>query len=393
MAEPENQTAQEPVQPSAEQSVPAEEAAPTGKTKAERKTPAPRRRRGIAAVVLLALIAVGGGGYLGYRLELQTVPQIQSNRAAIASLVDAVQSIQESEKRQTAQQHSETQELQSQLQHQSDQLGELDSRLTASNAEFDEKLNAVIESASAIFQNHASRPDDWELDDVSLLLLIGAKQLQLTGDPTVVLPVWKTVADQVGRVSDPQLLIVRAQLNREIELLKTMQTVDLGSISTRLLELIDTIGKLPIRTQLPVLPADTPAHTMDESDSEPATAIGATLDAVWLDVKSLIRIRRISDTAALPINPNLHDDLVQHLKLSLAAAQMAALREQSEVYRANLEFVKTVIDDQFDVEASSVTQFSLALDDLLSSPLVAQVPDLSGSYQLLQEILNRPPIE
>ena len=359
--------------------------------------PSKKSGRGTAIIAtfatVFALVALGGAGYVAYRMEVQKLPQIESEINRIEEIATAVRSIQQSDNQFAEQLTSATKDLQSQIQSQSDRVNELETVLKQSDAEFGEKLDAIIESTSSLYQNFDQLPSDWELNDVSLLLLMGAKQLQLTGDPEVVLPVWQAAVEQVGRVSDPQLLVVRTQLNKEIELLETMDVVELGTISAQLMKLSNALDDLPIRTQLQELSVEPSESGADEDIEQEQTDAPSTLNAIWLDLKSLIRVKKISEDAPLPLNPNLKSELVQHLKLSLAAAQLAALREETGVYQANLEFVKGAVEDQFNVGDASVGIFIATLDDLLIMPLTAELPDISGSYDLLQEILDQQSAE
>ena len=358
-------------------------------------SPKPLKKSGRGAAIfasfatLFALAALGGSGYVVYRMEVQKLPQIESEINRIEEIAAAVQSIQQGDDQFAEQLSSATKDLQSQIQSQSDRVNELETVLKQSNTEFGEKLDAIIESTSSLYQNLNQLPSDWELNDVSLLLLMGAKQLQLTRNPEVVLPVWHAAVEQVGRVSDPQLLVVRTQLNKEIELLETVDVVELGTISAQLMKLSDALDDLPVRTQLQELSVEPSESGTDEDIEQEQADAPSTLDAIWLDLKSLIRVKKISEDAPLPLNPNLKNELVQHLKLSLAAAQLAALREETSVYRVNLEFVRDVVKDQFNVGDVSVGIFIATLDDLLLMPLTAELPDISGSYNLLQEILDQ----
>ncbi len=362
-------------------------------------SPKPPKKSGRGAAIfatfatVFALAALGGAGYVFYRMEVQKLPQIESEINRIEEIAAVVQSIQQSDDQFAEQLSSATKDLQSQIQSQADRVNELETVLMQSNTEFGEKLDAIIESTSSLYQNLDQLPSDWELNDVSLLLLMGAKQLQLTGDPEVVLPVWQAAVEQVGRVSDPQLLVVRTQLNKEIELLETMDVVELGAISAQLMKLSNALDDLPIRTELQELSVEPSESGVDEDIEHEQVDAPSTLNAIWLDLKSLVRVKKISEDAPLPLNPNLKNELVQHLKLSLAAAQLAALREETSVFRANLEFVKNVVKDQFNVGDVSVGIFIATLDDLLLLPLTAELPDISGSYNLLQEILDQQSAE
>ena len=246
-------------------------------------SPKPSEKSGRGAAIfatfatVFALVALGGAGYVAYRMEVQKLPQIESEINRIEEIAVAVQSIQQSDDQFAEQLSSATKDLQSQIQSQSDRVNELETVLKQSDTEFGEKLDAIIESTSALYQNFDQLPSDWELNDVSLLLLMGAKQLQLTGDPEVVLPVWQAAVEQVGRVSDPQLLVVRTQLNKEIELLETMDVVELEAISAQLMKLSNDLDDLPIRTQLQELSVEPSESGADEDIEQEQADAPSTL--------------------------------------------------------------------------------------------------------------------
>ncbi len=347
-------------------------------------------RGGVIFAVLLSLIALGGTAYVGYRLELQVTPQSVSDREQLAAVATDLKGLQEAESVRAEMRDSEAENLKSQLDSQAAELRELETRVAQSNADFTEKIDALIESTSLLYQNLDQRSADWRLEDIALLLLIGAKQLQLTGNAQAVLPIWQVAIERLKQKPDPQLLVVRTQLDDEIELLKNMRAIDVGAISARLLQLIHTIDQLPIRTRLSDPPAEVSDGDVEQSELSDGTSVSGTLDAVWSDLKSLVRVQKIRDPSTLPLNPNLRNYFAEHLKVSLFAAQTAAIRGQSHVYQSNLEYVEGALETFFDVEAPAVVDFSAALADLSQIPVVAKTPEISGSYKLLQEILDRP---
>lgn len=348
-------------------------------------------RGGIVFAVILGLLAVAGIAYLGYRVELQTVPGIATERARVTQLGTDLESIQLRDDERWNQQISEVQELRGRLAQQAEQIASLNAQFEQSNTEQLEKINTLVESMSSVYQNLDQRQDDWELNDVALLLLIGAKQLQVTGSPAAVLPVWQLASEQVARSADPQLLVVRAQLGKEIELLQSMEVVDIGRISNGLLGLIGSIDNLPLRTGLLQSAQRSSQAVEDQTEDLDSSGVRATFDEIWQDLKSLVRVKKVTDPSSLPLNPHIRNDLLERLKLSLSAAQIAALKGHGEVYQANLTYVMAALNEYFDGEHVAVIEYSEQLRDLARLSVVSSTPDVTVSYSLLQEILKRPP--
>ncbi len=356
-------------------------------------SPARRRsgRGGVIFAVLIGIVAIAGTAYLGYRVELETVPGIDTELAKVTQFGTDLESIQQRSEEHWSQQAATVEVLRVQLTQQAEQIASLNAQLAHSNSEQSEKIDALVESMSAVYQNLDQRADDWELNDVALLLLIGAKQLQVTGDPEAVLPVWQLASDQVARSADPQLLVVRAQLGKEIELLQSMESVEIDRISSGLLELIGGIDSLPLRSGLLQTAMQSDAPGDDQAENSEASGVRGTLDEIWTDLKSLVRVKKVTDPSSLPLNPHIRSDLLERLKLSLSAAQIAALKGQSEVYQANLAYVSGALNQYFDREQVAVMEYSESLRDLSRLPIVASTPDVTVSYSLLQEIVKRPP--
>lgn len=361
-------------------------------TKNKQVPPRPRRG-GVVFAILLSLTAIGSVAYLGYRLEFQLVPQLESDRQQIFASTEEMTVLRETDDSLTERLQSHVESLQSLLDQQTSEVGALSAQLKKSNSEFAEKINAVIESTSAIQDNSGQRPKDWQIDDIALLLLIGTKQLQLTHDPTAVLPIWNAADQQIGRSTDPQMLIVRTRIGDEIEKLKAMEVVDIESVSELLLKLVDQVESLPLRTQLTDSSRDLGQGVEEPADQPNSSDESSDIVALWTDLKSLVRVQKIDDTSTLPLNPNLAGEMTQQLKTSLLAAQIAALQGQTRIYQANLEYVQSVLGRYFDTEVDTAVEFADALDRLIHTPVIAQIPDVSGSYQLLQQILDRTPIE
>jgi len=349
---------------------------------------------GASAVgLLIALITVAGVVYLGYRVEFQTDPAIALQQNRVTTLEDAFESIQSHDSEQINEQVAALQALRTRLDQQAVDIDALSTQLAQSITEQSGKIAELVEKSSSISENLNQRADDWELNDVALLLLIGAKQLELTRNPAAVLPVWQLVSTQISQQSDPQLLVVRAQLNKEIELLQSMKPADVAGISRQLLELIATLEELPLRVKMSQPLSDAGQITAQSPEGSALSTVQATIDAVWRDLKSLVQVKKVTETSSLPLNPHLRDAFLERLKLSLASAQIAALRGETEAYQANLAFMIDSVNQYFDIEDLVVIEYLSALTTLSQMPVNATLPDMAQSHALLQEVIRHQPVD
>ena len=341
------------------------------------------KRIGICFVILLVLIAIASTAYLGYRLELTFIPRQLASQQQLDVAIADIGAMRSKVESQVEILESQQQQLDLLLQQQTQQAAQMNALASRSDEKLTEKIDAVTESVSAIYQKIDRQADDWRLGDLAFLLSLGEKQLQLTRNPAVALSVWQTVEQQLRRLADPQLLIVRTQVSEEIRLLEAIESVDVNAISSRLLDLVEQADALPVAKAM--------EQRLSDIDSDQTTADEVTSDgtwgSLWADLKSLVRVQKIEDSATLPLTPVLKNYWVEHIKVSLLGAQIAVVQGDSEVYQANLSYVRSALDKHFDAQAVSVAKFSQTLGSLIELPVVASLPAVDKSYRMLQEIL------
>ena len=98
---------------------------------------------------LLSLIAIGGAGYFGYRLELQVVPQLESDRNQSLLITEELTALEVASENRAEQMQKEVQALRAALDQQSSEVDSLGMQIERSSSDFAEKINAAIESASS----------------------------------------------------------------------------------------------------------------------------------------------------------------------------------------------------------------------------------------------------
>lgn len=110
---------------------------------------------------------------------------------------------------------------------------------------------------------------------------------------------------------------------------------------------------------------------------------------MWRDLLSLVRIRR-HDALDKPLLPPEQQYFIrENLRLMLYGAQRALLQGYVLTYQQNLKTASQWLNDYFDNHAQTVTAARSELDKLRATPVVTDLPDISGSLEALRRATGR----
>ena len=101
---------------------------------------------------------------------------------------------------------------------------------------------------------------------------------------------------------------------------------------------------------------------------------------------------RKSDAKAL-LAPNQDIYLRENIRLRLQIAILAVPRQQNELYKQSVETAASWVRSYFDTASEDVANFLKALDELAEQSIYVDVPDQLSSLSILDNILNKPPME
>ena len=336
--------------------------------------------------VVLSLAAICAAGYLFYRLEFHIGPQVDSQIQQIDSKLEHADAYGE----QIESLRQRNLELSEQIQELTSNSNKLGSTLRASDKETDRQIKDVIDSISSIYQNLDRKTEDWRLEEIAYLLVIGNQRLQIANDIDTALLIWPVVDQHLERQIDPRLLVVRQMVNEEVILLRQVQPVDITEMSIRLLGLANTVDSLPFKTVMAVPePQDEEtAPTAESHANEVDTGVNRVLSEIWVDLKSLVRVQKIQDSVPPVFRPEQQYYLRENVKLTLMGVNISLIQGEDELYQANLEYVQQSLDNYFSPTAQSVRNFASDIEMLAKMPVATEIPDVSGSLKLLQRILD-----
>jgi uroporphyrin-III C-methyltransferase len=106
------------------------------------------------------------------------------------------------------------------------------------------------------------------------------------------------------------------------------------------------------------------------------------------EVSNLVSIRRANDAQALLLTEDQAQELRATVRSRLLSAQLALLTRQTDIWRAELAEVETLLITRYDTEAIDTKAALRMVKTLVTKPLTVPLPTLADSLSAL-ELLDR----
>ncbi|MFT7652668.1 MAG: uroporphyrin-3 C-methyltransferase [Limisphaerales bacterium] len=317
------------------------------------------RGRGVAWFALLvALIALGGGGYLYYEVVYkQPIVQLEARLSAGNNLQQ--QELSNLKSTLTQQQDSVTQQL-------------AEARISQAQA-LAETEAGVLDSLQQTLLAAPPSQREWKLAEAEYLLRIGNHRVLMEQDTQGALTLFLAVDQILAELDDFALHQVRAVLADEIIALRQVPRQDLQGLYLRL---------EAIKGQLDQAVFKAPEYVAKQAAQDPEETVWTQLAT---QMKEFVRVRRVvGDEAVHPIlTPTEEQFLELNLRLALEQAQLAALKRQQVVYEQALENVRSWVDEHVDDSQGVLIS---EIDALLSFELAHPLPNVAASLQELNGV-------
>jgi uroporphyrin-3 C-methyltransferase len=265
---------------------------------------------------------------------------------------------------------------------------DLDSNMLRLKTQFDQNVNDIEQNQDDLNESIEKINTDLEkgvnqylVDEVSQLLRLANNSVLFGKDTKSAENALNLADQQLKTLSDPRYALVRVQINAEIEQLRSVKLVDVTAVSASLNEMREQISGLPLFNE----PDSNQLATQPLAVAEEVTW-RSELKKIWSDVLSSVQIQRVDQPPKPLLAPEQRYFLDQNIQLSLASASLALLQGEQAVYEHNLTTAKTWLMDYFDQKDEGVASVLKSLSALIDQPVSVTMPNITGSYQALQEI-------
>jgi uroporphyrin-3 C-methyltransferase len=255
--------------------------------------------------------------------------------------------------------------------------------LQARVGKLDEELQSVSQRVSTVAAIMGRSEQGWALAEVEYLLRIASQRLQLQRDTGTAEKALEAADARLRELADPHYLNVREQIAGDLEAVKAVPSVDIDGLSVTLSSAMERIDGLPV--------AGThyePATASDKNQTEAPTTAGSIDElgqVVWGSLSGLFRLREHDKPVGPMLSPEHEYFLRENLRLQLATARMALLRNDQAQYREALQTAGQWLREYFDMSDKGVAQMQSRLESMAATDIRPALPDISGSLRLLRQ--------
>ena len=335
-----------------------------GKTAEKPAKPTAQNHSGITwssvLALLLAVIALLLGGYLYQQLQKQLTAASQQHemQAAMTLQLAKVEQAVAASREKLTQEIAAREALQAQQQ----------------------ALTTAWENMAATLGRSSMA---WRLAEVEYLLSIANHRISLARDRSTALSILQSADERLRAIGDPRLMPVRQQIADEITALRAMGDPDITGMALRLGSLISQLADLPlIDTQRIASATQTASSTVAASWRE-------LPGVIWENIKRLVQVRRHQQPVEPLLPPREAWFLQQNLAVKLEQARLAALQQNTALFRQYLQEADAWIEQFYDQDTSAVNAARETLAQLAGVELAPTIADISGSLRSLREFLSQ----
>ena len=378
-SEPESKTEPEP-EPVSE---PEEPPKPAKKKAAEK----PKSKKGgrfvwVLLILVIGLFGIAGGlGYFTYT-GWQKAQQISiAQQASLQQLEQSLSQVQAKNQSLQSSLNSEKQAAQKQQSALASRLQVAEKRIIAQN----KRLQSMSSTSR----------DDWLLAEAEYLLKLANQRVLIEREAESAVGLLDEADAILRDMVDPDLFPLRKAIAQDLAALRLSKSIDVEGLYLSLLALAQQIDALPTRPE-PKLGAD----VAEDDTVDTSALLEANVDHWWS--VPFASFKRFVDTflnqikvtpheeSGRPVvlmQPQTHLYLKQNLRMQLERAQLALLREQQKIYSESLSQAAFWVREYFPKSEQTQT-FIGELQKLETEMVVKQLPDISGSWELLNTYIQ-----
>lgn len=339
--------------------------------------------------LLLALAVAGWNGYQwwleraeqdrGDNLQ-QTVSSVQAQQADLQRNLAALQSRvaaaeQDSDEAEWTAVRAELEALQARVSAAGVQAVDAQAQIDAAQAALlalQQRLDGIENSVAALAARQDTPGRRMEIAEVGQLLRLAEERLDLFGDVRSADAALAHADARLEAMDDPLYLPVRRRIAESRQALAAVPLPDVPALAASLSALQDSVAGLPFE---------------GEARREQALDPIEEDRGFWQRIKSaltpLVTVRRRVDEDSL-VSLEDRDFIRQGLWMQLESARLALMRGDAQAWQLSLHSVRDTLTERYDGRSARVADAVARVDELLATPLQAEMPDIGTAWAQLR---------
>ncbi|HHJ13440.1 MAG TPA: hypothetical protein ENJ79_03560 [Gammaproteobacteria bacterium] len=223
----------------------------------------------------------------------------------------------------------------------------------------------------------------WMLAEVAYLLRVASTSLSLRRDIETAREALLAADARLRELADPRVLPVREALARELNALREIPAADRSGIALALSDWERRVG------QLPVAGSDYHPPARDARGFDHTRTAGSWKElpgVIWSALKELFRVREHDQPVQPMLPPERAWFLRENLRLQLAAARLALLRDDPALWRDGLATARRWLEQRFDTSAPAVRALLADLETWQGLDIRPELPLPGAALERLRSL-------
>lgn len=321
--------------------------------------------RGLAFfATLLALIALGGSGYLFWQAQMWLKTQQQVENLQQQSFENSQQTINQLQSRVTS--------LQSELSQSRNQQNALNQTLL--------DLQARTQELGE------TQPNQWLAAEALYLVNLAERRLLIERDINTALQLLVAANTRLTAMNDPSVFALREAISKDVAALHAIKQPSTEAIYLALSGVVDQVSKLEFKdsyTPQKVIEEATPEVSSESSDWQHNLAISFER---FLNNFLRVKVRNVETGPQLPTDQQWY--VRSNITYQLLQAQHAALNGQQALYLDGVSKSQNWIAMYFNNDSDLVVATSTTLDELLNKDVSLTLPTQLTSQSLISDYVR-----
>ena len=224
--------------------------------------------------------------------------------------------------------------------------------------------------------------EDWLLAEAEYLLKLANQRILLEKSANGALALVQEADKILQGLAEPDLFSVREAVAKDLIALKLAKDIDLEGLYLKISALKGEVK------QLPTMPELTPRDIDDNEESEKKNRFIASFHAFLQNLKKLVRYTNHDEEHAPVISPEYTLYVQQNFNLILEKMQIALVRQNASLYRLSSQEALNWLNEHFPISPER-SAFATTIEALSSTPISADLPDISVSLETLKDYIER----
>lgn len=251
------------------------------------------------------------------------------------------------------------------------------------------ELRARVEAYEYLADDLVRTYDERVLAEVEHALVLGQQQLQLAGDAKLALSALSGAEARLARADTGRYLPLRRAMANDMERLRRAPMADLAGQALRIDTLLVGIDSLPLAFDRS--PAGKPGGKPEGKVAPAMPPVESSLpermlQAVWNEVRQLVRIERLDRPDPALLSPEHAVFLRENLKLRLINARIALLQRNGTIWRQDIRQARDWLERYFDTGDRQTENALATLRQLAMVDPGEGLPGLNESISALAQL-------